>query len=444
MKISHLPGFLACCTRFARVGLAASLALAFFVHQAVACCDDFLSCAAAVATAGLSCAAEAALDALQGTLQGVQSHRDLAVNLTNAEIKEQEDALQQALATIDRALTAAVREIETDSAEAAKLAGPWASGGATVVRRGATAETAFPKGPSPSNGIAGASTVEGLKPASGLPVASAPADDHSLAAIKALIDRLDVQKVALMNELRQDEAEAKAEAVAQTNGVNGALNVSVLKPLDQLIASLKACLSNPLAAGDLISASLQLLDDAMKGLDVEVKAALGQSSVALTTAAQKPQAALNTLVGVAAQSKKLIASMRVLAAMSSTVERTKYFGGLDLAPKPVPPAPKLRVLAWKPSAAMLAISTTLPKKTTALKASLRQLSVKHPPMNVAPFRPKQASDLDGYFKGKSAAEGKLQRDKLIAEAKTRYAKDPATLKALVAYLDKEASARGVH
>ena len=64
-------------------------------------------------------------------------------------------------------------------------------------------------------------------------------------------------------------------------------------------------------------------------------------------------------------------------------------------------------------------------------------------VDVSAYRPRLASEFDGYFRGKSPADGRKKLADLTAEARRRFASDPKTLAAVLNLLNAEARARGV-
>jgi hypothetical protein len=65
-----------------------------------------------------------------------------------------------------------------------------------------------------------------------------------------------------------------------------------------------------------------------------------------------------------------------------------------------------------------------------------------PQSTLAGYQSNLTQQLNGYFNGKSTAAIASQRDQLIAQARTQYAKDPTTENGIIALLNSEAAKRG--
>jgi hypothetical protein len=114
--------------------------------------------------------------------------------------------------------------------------------------------------------------------------------------------------------------------------------------------------------------------------------------------------------------------------------------GVFLAATPSAVSVTVRLRA---SVALGAASRKVPPRFTALRPELQKLSQMKATADVSRFRPRLAGDLDGFFRGKTPADGKKKLAELTAEARRRFASDPKTLAAVEKLLSDEARARGV-
>ncbi len=422
------------------------LSFSLIYSPVAACCDDFWSCAAAIATSGLTCAAEVALGLLRSTIEKAQVVRTDVNDETLAELKLQVVQLQTELKLVDEQLNEASREIDQVGKEADRLVGRMffdgsaTAAGATGVSSGAPEKT----GVATSAKITAAKSTSGgaLKPMAP-PSPDATILDDSLARLKKLIDEIRQQKAALVAAVVEKEKEASLRGTQETVRVEGVARNSVLQPLDDMIVALQKAAASPANIPDLVTQTLILLDTVWKGFDTAVVDALSASHDNLIVAAQGPAVALVHLQDAAQEAGNLLAALRQAVSLKNELERTTLVNNLryKVATAPAP----VKAALGKPSLspAFVAASAASATRYASLKSELRQLSLPLRTVDVSAFRAQMVSQFDRYFKGGSAAAAKQNRDELLAEARARFAKDPQTLHAVEKLLVSEASSRGV-
>jgi len=104
-----------------RSALALLLAGALAAAPASACCDDFWSCVGAVATAGLSCAAEAALAVLQAVIDKVVKAESDSSDIFQAELMKSDAEIRAEIAQTQAQLAQVDVEIKNVLADADKI-----------------------------------------------------------------------------------------------------------------------------------------------------------------------------------------------------------------------------------------------------------------------------------------------------------------------------------
>ncbi len=423
-----------------RFATAVLLAFALLVPSSQACCDDFMSCAAAVATGGLSCAAEAALQAIQTALQALQQHRSDASSQVSSVLDEQAAECKSELAQINTKTEQLDAQIDNANREAnASLLGAahlHAKGTGAAGPESSFATTSA-SGAKTAKNNRGAGSVIGDQFTSRSEIDSSP----SIAKLRAELAGLAAEKSIIGKELAQTEAASLAGGAAAKARAWEVLG-TVLGPLDKAIQLLETLVSHPLDAGEALKDVAKSLVDADVAFVNAVVPAITQACADIADTVHRPQALLRELEKDAQRAQQLAAAIARMASLHSETERAAVVAQVNSAPAAPPPGK----LTFK--------SKFSPQSLDRLKASFanRSEKLRHAILNVpgpvrkdtSMYHAKIAGDLDRYFKSVPAASAREKRRELIAEARTRYAKDPATLKALVKFLNDEAEARGVH
>ena len=86
------------------------------------------------------------------------------------------------------------------------------------------------------------------------------------------------------------------------------------------------------------------------------------------------------------------------------------------------------------------VSTTINNDLSSQWATIKNLQTRRP---MADFTHKNrvSQDFDSFFKGKNRMEAENKRNELLAEARRRFAQDPATLQKVEALIQQEAGNR---
>jgi hypothetical protein len=426
-----------------RAALALVLSAAIGLPASGGCCDDFWGCAAAVATAGLSCAA--AVDEIAALFRKTVSQRDATTAAYNAQLNAIVEDLKGQLSAIDVEIKTLLQQIDAAQAGGDKILHEDADTirATLAIREGAALKVAAPPAPSEVGKI---KTTPGSGPSRGAyeyVVADAAAlkalqSDTSLAALRQRLDELAREKKLLIDKINAKEASILGIEIAATEAAKVAYSVDFLKPINDVIAALEAALADPSKIVGLATSAANLINDAVKGLGVVVDRALGVEDTG-NAALASLGAPVNQLRNVAAEAAAILAKMEKMTALKTVAERRALAANAPASPTPAPSAAR----KLRSHAAFAGKARTLAADLAALKPGVLRLAQPPAAVNVSPFRQTLAGPFDGFYLGKPPADAKRKRDELIAEARRRFASDPKTLAAVLGYLDDEARARGV-
>ncbi len=469
------------------------------------CCTDFWSCAAAVATGGVSCVIQGLIDTVnsliavvtdvrnsinslaQGTATNSQQGVDTAADLMVAEIAELTRLIQQ-----EADLAAKLASEEAQAQAALKAAGTLAAPPTTVQRSGATpapigqggAPTA--SGPTSTSQTAGGAPAGSSAPssASGAPITAnkgaalsggVQAGSISLAPAlqpadpAAIADEMQVALKLLLE--KKIEAEKKRLAIlyqaqlAKQNAASGVqkaqtlVNQFALTALNTVRDWLASLLLSPSTLFDPTLTVMNTLDPIVNGLnallDQVVAAVTGDANQALQ-AAQDPYTLLQARLE---EEKQVRALMDKLHSGRTTGDLNALYA---VAPPPNRPvtAATAPVLALPNQAPRLAFNTVMAtlatsrqqavavprQKLQALSTGIAQLkSLRVQGMAIRGAMPTYqgsfARQMDGYFAGKSAGNAATQRDQLITQARAQFARDPKTGDAVITLITEESNKR---
>ncbi len=436
--------------RLVRIVLALLLAATLATSPAPACCTDFWSCTEAVATAGVSCAVEAAVNAIKDLINQIGGQRDDAQARAEAALQSTLDQLAAEVAQVDSELKQLAQQVDKDRDEGEQIyrKDTYNLGAAVALARPAAATPTAAAGeareghaitqlaptPAPApNPFLRASVAE-------LPALSS---DDSLKRLRDKLDELKKQKEALVSKMQQIETqEAGSQVAAAAQAARDSLQNDFVKPVTDLLTALTEALSNPLGAASLIASAIGLLEDALGGLQNQTQPKLDAVGSAANGAAADLGPPLDQLRQTAADAEKTLATMR-LAAMALTASgRQAFVRSLALAGKPTPALTGTRI-RLSATAGLSAVSSKPVTKLVALRPDLRRLSQPARPVETSAFRMKITSDFDSFFRGKSAADARKKRDELLLEARRRFATNPKSLAAVEKLINDEARARGV-
>jgi len=249
------------------------------------------------------------------------------------------------------------------------------------------------------------------------------------------------KKQAVLHQIAQLEAEIagrEAAAVARAQAVFGSTFIGVI---DRAIKQLNDLLSHPLDVKDNLQDVLALLEEAEVGFVTLVTPAMSQACSEIQADTELPMQLVHEVEKDAQRAEQIVETLRKMASMQSETERAAFALKIDDAP--TKKSVSLRAFNTHASPhAMTTLSKAFTSRSKKIKGGIVSF-LDTAPQDTSAYRLKIASDLDRYFKGVPVAAARQKRAQLLAEAKVRYAKDPATLKALETYLRDEAHARGV-
>jgi hypothetical protein len=406
----------------ARVALAGFLALALAGSPVLACCDDFWSCAGAVASGGLTCVVEAAVNALKAALDSTKKTRDDAAHDFDQALKASVDDTKATLDTWKKHATDAADDAARSADAASKLAGDenarlknLTASGLRTLGGAAAAPTAKPSGA--SRLVQAASTV---------PHASAEAllKDDSLESMKRQVDgERKAAEAAKAKALQAAEA-AAALAAASAKRTSDAFEVSFLTGIGQLIVLLEDGISNPVKAVATVGAAIQILAGLESALSNEWKTTFQREADTRASLADAPHPPADVAEGHAKRAREILEKMRRAATLQEVARRHDLAMSVLAAPTPGP-AGRPR-LALASAAALSTFARSLPLRAASLRATLSRVKPAGPP-DVAPYRGKVTADLASQFKGKAGPAAEATRNALLAEARRRFASDPKTL-----------------
>jgi hypothetical protein len=270
-----------------------------------------------------------------------------------------------------------------------------------------------------------------------------------------------------VNQYLTQAQNSEGPGVAQADTISGVM----MSPLTAVQADISTMLSHPLDAFDPTS----VVDSIENTVTADMSANVSQMIADITTgpdsAFTAAQPTYDDLLANAESAQAIAAAMARLYQQRSTAAATALY---ELLPKTEYAA--LDSKATAPAhlttqtnlatrfGQRLSFATVSARLTTAKKSAL--LAYKKPNTSqlhsaIAQFKAQRATgksplpqstlagyqsnltqQLNGYFNGKSVAAIANQRDQLIAQARTQYAKDSTTENGIIALLNQEAAKRG--
>jgi hypothetical protein len=478
------------CTAFA---LALVLVASSSQTASAGCCDDFWSCAAAVATGGLSCVVEGLIDTVNNLVNKVSALR----NQINQMSSDTAHNAQQGVNDAADNMNSEAQQVMDDQAKAeghaqqvmneenpsGSIRSKTPAGEMPVNRSGAEisnsssgasnqpSATVQPKGGA-SNTTARNANVQapaGNSPKmTGATIAMAPAlhpadpaelQEEMNAALQEVKKKRAESSQQQKNILNQAQ-KAKTQAA---NGVNAGLALAgelAVAPLDGLVNWLKDLVAHP----DKIFDPTSIIDSEVDTITNDLSNTLDQVANKVTSDANNT---MQSAQGDYDDIQKKRDREQEIANKMEALHRDRTQGALEALEKLVPlprpnrsniamaavslPAGNARVVPF--SAIMARFSANREKALAVPKQRIQDVKLNVGQLkairlqarnihNALPQYQKTVSQhLDGYFAGKPAADVARQRDQLIAEARTHFAKDPRTRDAVVKLLTDEAGRR---
>lgn len=459
-----------------RTTLPAILAASLFAASgpASACCESLLSCAAAIATGGLSCAVEALLNSVKRMKQDVDDLRAkidadekrmvgaqlAAIHEVKVALVRADQVLKEGFEALDREAEKIKERVEARSRPPAHLA----TGGAAGV--GAGGSIALAPSPTPKGGSRSSIAPPALGGAGTRPGATArfdpPCDDSTaLANLRRALEQLKKEKAALVGELEKLAAAAAgaefaaAEAATKAKAV---ADLALLAPLAALSGTLDDLIHHP----EHLFNPAAMVEASVRSVTEKIGSELDKMTASIERGAEP---SLEEGRRRAQNAERIeAAAARVLKAMAD-LEKSQTKANCDrLAALLPPPAGSLvaHLAAVEPAAlqtnsrtATNALLRARPGNLKAGQATLeaaskltastrafvgtQQIALKPTPVPGADGSFK--SHMDTQFRGLSKSQGTAKKNELLADVRRVYANDPKTLGRTVDFLTRESDAR---
>lgn len=462
------------------ISLVVALALLGAPAPSLACCDGVLSCAAAIASGGLTCAIEGLLDSVKQLRQDVDNLRakiddDLKQisEATKGGVHDVGDGLKQAATDAsvkyDQALAEAQKiqkeaERQQSAPHPASLPGG-AFGAAAGTTGGAIARTPTPKGgtlmiaggPAPVAPVGGGSASPG-----GAGRFEVPCDDATaLSSLLRASQQLQKEQKVMADQVQKahanaDTANKQAESAADV--AKGIAAKSLVAPLVDLKGMLDDLILHPshlFNPAAVVEAAVKRVTDAIgTEFDRMTAAIVADANKSLEESrlyaqeAEKMAAAASAVANVMGevQKSKSKANCDKLAALVPapgiliTVHLSSAQPGLLLASSRTSASALNKVGAGHARAASLATGASAGLSTRLGDVKKKQAAALKPtPVPGADASLK--SYTDAMFRGLSRSEGTAKKNELLAEARRRFANDPAILKKILDLIGRESDLR---
>ena len=443
-----------------------------------ACCDDFWSCAAAVATGGLSCAVEDLVNSIRTLISNVsklastlgQQAMDV-VNLAKNELSGAANDLRNLAGQAESDFNTAAQTAQTIVNEASRpqMIAPQAIGAlATTAGAGqramapgrvvAPAGGARPAVPTPARPAvpAGATGVMHFDP----PVSPQDLLD-ALRRAQQAVDGLRPDVTQPINQVRQFATQAEQQAAAAASSAANIAQTALLAPLQTLGNMLQDLVNHP----EHILDPSKIVDDAITQITnqaittmTQVHDAVMQQAKGTLDMAQKP---LQDALDRASVAKKIVDAMQRL-------QRARSKGALDALNAVVPrQRVDVHMLVSQVAAASHASGITALNlgqhhsmvlapfnRITASRLTARAAGAQMaaqlkgpwmqfkriqalPPKADPAAKNRMEADLAQRFSGKSPAQAAAEKQALLNEARARFARDPKTLQKVEAMLNAD-------
>ena len=464
------------------------------------CCSSVWDCAATVVTEGVSCEVQTIIDTIKSLVtevtnfgndvtgitsakeqgarayvsdtinlmqsQSQQGGADLAAALSQAQTlyKQESTYISEKSASLNTQNVQAVSGSSNSGppkTETAQIASKQVPNGApvsmTALRSQAVAPVAASGNPMLQKSTIGATTDPGLSPR----LVAAPHGTYSdafargvkqLIALKSTGDA-DLAKVSRY--LAQAQS-SEGPGVAAADTIAGTLT----SPISAINSQLSAMLTHPLDAFDPSSMVDDMETTITKGMSSDIPKMIDDITNGPNQAFAAAQPTYDDLLANAESAQQLAAAMAKVYRLRTTAAADALYALLpkidyagltskattrslagnfgqrksyavvtanDAAAKQ-----KLRAVAYPPSLAKI---HTLVAQFKAQRAQGRSAQA---PSMVQMYRTNVSRQLDGYFAGKSPAGVATQRDQLVAEARTRFAKDPKVENGVIGIINSEA------
>jgi hypothetical protein len=435
------------------------------------CCNDFWSCAAMVATGGLSCQVQSIIDTVNSMKTLVETMANTLRNEVNNITSQAKNAVGDAANDLKRLREQAITDLQKASETAHDLANPPKNAAPSLAGIGKKdiAKPIGPNEPPPSGGGPAGPTLKGGVVSVGV---NAPilkqADPKDIAdafqRADALVKDFRNKANAAASQIQTAEQAALSAAARHLATAQRISLDLALTPLNTLRDSLLDLLAHPERIFD---PSAQINADIQR-ITAQVPAMMDRITNEIT------QEALGDLNGVTSTMQKLqdsaTAGDHIVEAMQR-LANSKLQGDLDkleqLVPKPAAPPPGAPGVSGVASVALIsgpalflpataiaknrqaftvALNRADPAKlplvvqqraaVTDLAAKWQSVQALKTPVQIQPATTQKVErDFGDMFAGKTKTDALKRKNELLEEAARRYAKDPKTLEKLKLYIE---------
>jgi hypothetical protein len=469
------------------------------------CCDSFWDCAATVVTEGMSCAVQEFIDTVKGLMSLIQNLGDQATGITADASNAAKAGVNDMIATMtsqSQSSDATLKQAEIDAKRLAQQEAQFTVQKATVVAQVATtnavpanpvtggtapaaprqrmqARQAPPPPPPPASPGAMRATVRSAGAAPAMTTASAspqltattnasgPTEVKVAAPARAYMG--DMNRASA--EISKDKAAGDQDLISinqnmanarqtEGTGAQSALQIAdkaVAAPFKSLLSQLTNMLSNPTDLIDPSSAIEAAGNALMANLDVSVGQVVDAITAGPNAAFTSAQPAYTDIQMRGEHAHQISLAMDVLF-QKRTPAALAALNALLPKEGPSTNGAAMRMTApvnnqYQFSTVMSRFAASRQKAKTDYKARLQSFSTQMAQYKAVRLKARSArsampmyksnfgSKLDAAVRGKTAAQITAQRDSLIAEARTHFAKDPKTRDAVIALLSSELSKR---
>jgi len=462
------------------ISLVVVLALLWAPAPSLACCDGFWSCAAAVASGGLTCAIEALLNSVKQMKQDVDNLRaKIDDNLkkiseaTKGGVLDAGDGLKQAATDArvkyDQALADA-QKIQKEVERKQSLAHPaglpgGALGAAGATTGGATARVPTPKGgtqmigvgPAPGAAIAGG----GSSPGGALRFDQPCSDAEALSSLRRASEQLQKEQKVIVGQVQNAHANADTankQAVSAADVAKGIAAKALVAPLLDLRGMLDDLILHPghlFNPAAIVEAAVKRVTDAIgTEFDRMTAAIVADAHKSLEESrlraqeAEKLAGAASKVANVMGEVQKSqskancdkLASLVPAPGTSFTVHLASVQPGLLLASPRTSASALNKVSAGKARATSLATGASSALSTRWGDVKNKQAAALKPtPVPGAEANLK--SQTDALYRGLTKTQAAAKKTELLAEARRRFANDPAMLKKMLDLINRESDLR---
>lgn len=428
------------------------------------CCDDFWSCAAAVATGGVSCQIQSIIDSVNAMKQLVETMGNTLRNQANNITAQASKAVSDATNELKQLRVQAMTDLQNHATRAHDIANPPKTltmaptlAGGAALQKGAIAKPVTASPGAVAGALQPAPVVKTSIP--GAPkVADAQAIKDSLARADAFMQDLRSKANAPANQVAQAEAAAITAALRHLQTAQQISLDLAITPLNLLRDSLLDLLTHP---ERLFDPTAQITADVQR-ITAQVPAMLDRITNEVT---QEAIGDLNQVKGTLQQLQDAAASAQALVDTMQKVANSKLQSDLDaldrLVPKPAPGVAPPSGMAIASTAILLppAVAATNrqlvavafthadPAKLPLViqqRAAVADIAAKwqnvqalvKTPVKIEPATVQKVDhDLGQMYVGKSKADITKKKNELREEAKKRFASDPKTLEKVLQYVE---------